>query len=308
LWAHAAATRGAHLFSSGRISEGLGLMHQAWQTADRLNDPVVFFAAFLGSAFAHWIGDATELKQWCDRELARPRLNHAPGQRKRFLARLAAAHALAGNLPLARSLVSIVGRSYDAWEVLFWLGEWEACEALASHRVEASRRGSERAFAFEATYDLARLRRVQGEPDRARVLLEQALTVALDGGERTYELGVRTLLAQVCAEAGRLSEARQHLAQARTITGHGDDWRGLAGQLELAEGVVALADGVLTAAEPRFHRCIDAYRRCGFAWGEAEAQLLWGRGARDRWHGHLSPGRGEARPPPLWRAVPRVPR
>src|SRR5439155_20425978 len=62
LWAHAAMSRGAHLYSSGRISEGFDLMHRAWQTADRLNDPVVFFAAFLGSAFANWIGDPTELK------------------------------------------------------------------------------------------------------------------------------------------------------------------------------------------------------------------------------------------------------
>ena len=84
LWAHAAMTHGSHLFSSGRISAGLGLMHRAWQTADRLNDPVVFLAAFLGSAFAHWIGDSKDLQQWSDRELARPRLSHAPGQHRRF--------------------------------------------------------------------------------------------------------------------------------------------------------------------------------------------------------------------------------
>jgi DNA-binding CsgD family transcriptional regulator len=281
LWAHAAATRGAHLFSSGRLGEGLGLMHRAWQTADRLNDPVVFFAAFLGSAFAHWIGDPNELRQWCDRELARPRLSHAPGQRKRFLARLGAAHALAGDLQVARTLVSSVGVSYDAWEVLFWLGEWEQCAALASRQVEASQRGGERAFAFEATYDLARLRRAQGEVEMAGTLLEQALAVAIDGGERSYELGVRSLLAQVYAETDRLPEARRQLGQARTIAGNGEEWRGLAGQLELAEGVVALAAEALPEAERHFQRCIDADRRYAFPWGEAEVQLLWGRGLRN---------------------------
>jgi DNA-binding CsgD family transcriptional regulator/tetratricopeptide (TPR) repeat protein len=281
LWAHAAATRGAHLFSSGQASEGLGLMHRAWQTADRLNDPVVFFTAFLGSAFAHWIGDPTELKLWCDRELARPRLRHAPGQRKRFLARLGAAHALVGDLQLARSLVSTVDLTYDAWEMLFWLGEWELCEALASRRVEASQRGGERAFAFEATYDLARLRRAQGEVERAGTLLDQALAVAIDGGERSYELAVRSLLAQVCAETDRLPEARQQLGQARTIAGNGDEWRGLAGQLHLAEGVVALAAAASPEAGRHFQRCIDVYRCYAFPWGEAEAQLLWGRGLRN---------------------------
>jgi DNA-binding CsgD family transcriptional regulator len=280
LWAHAAMTRGGHLFSSGRVSEGLGLMHRAWQTADRLNDPVVFFAAFLGSAFAHWIGDPTELRQWCDRELARPRLSHAPGQHKRFLARLGAAHALAGDLQLARSLVSTAGLSYDNWEVLFWLGEWEQCESLASRRVEASQRGGERAFAFEATYDLARLRRVQGDLEQARTLLEQALAVAIDGSERSYELGVRSLLAQICAETGRLPEARRQLGHARTIAGNGDEWRGLAGQLHLAEGLAALAAAALPEAVGHFQRCIDVFRRYAFPWGEAEAQLLWGRGLR----------------------------
>lgn len=281
LWAHAAMTRGSHLFSSGRISEGFGLMHRAWQTADRLNDPVVFFAAFLGSAFAHWIGDPTKLKQWCDQELAQPRLRHAPGQRKRFLARLAAAHAMAGELQLARSLVSTVGPSYDAWEVLFWLGDWEQCEALATRRIEASHRGGERAFGFEATYDLARLRRVQGDVEMAKALLEQALVVAVDGGERSYELGVRGMLAQLCAETDRLPDARAHLALARTIAGNGEDWRGLAGQLYLAEGMLALAEGAVEEAEPHFQRCIAVYRRDAFPWGEAEAHLLWGRGLRN---------------------------
>jgi DNA-binding CsgD family transcriptional regulator len=281
LWAHAAITRGGHLFSSGRISEGLGLMHRAWQTADRLNDPVVFFAAFLGSAFAHWIGDPTELRLWCDRELARPRLSHAPGQRKRFLARLGAAHALTGDLQLARSLVSDVGLSYDTWEVLFWLGDWEQCGVLATRRVEASQRSGERAFGFEATYDLARLRRAQGQVELARPLLEQALTVAIDGGERSYELCVRSLLAQLSAETDQLPEARRHLAHARTIERNGEDWRGLAGQLHLAEGVVAMADETLADAERHFERCIDIYRRYPFPWGVAEAQLLWGRGLRN---------------------------
>jgi DNA-binding CsgD family transcriptional regulator/tetratricopeptide (TPR) repeat protein len=280
VWAHAAVTRGAHLISTGRIGEGLGLMHRAWRTADRLNDPVVFFAAFLGSAFAHWIGDPAELKQWCDRELARPRLRHAPGQRKRFLARLGAAHALAGDLQAARALVSNVDLSYDAWEVLFWLGDWEQCEALAGRRVEASQRGGERAFAFEATYDLARLRRARGELETARALLERVLAVAVDGGERSYELGVRSLLAQVCAETHRLPDAQRHLARARAIVANGEDWRGLAGHLSLAEGVVATAGGALRDAERAFQRCIDAYRRCAFPWGEAEARLLWGRGLR----------------------------
>jgi Flp pilus assembly protein TadD len=102
----------------------------------------------------------------------------------------------------------------------------------------------------------------------AGTLLEQALAVAIDGGERSYELGVRSLLAQVCAESDRLHEARRQLGQARAIAGNGEEWRGLAGQLQLAEGVVALAAEALPEAERHFERCIEIYRRSAFPWAK----------------------------------------
>jgi DNA-binding CsgD family transcriptional regulator len=284
LWAQAASTRGAHLVSSGQLSDGLRLMHRGWTTADRLNDPDAFFAAFLGSAFAHWIVDPGEVAVWCERELARPRIGQAPGQFERLQARLAAACALAGDMPAARRLSGEAGPSYDSWEVLFWGGDWDACASLATQRVAASRRGSERAFAFEATFDLARLRAVEGQWHAARSLLEEALDVAVDGRERTYEVAVRALLARVCAEAGQVSDARRHHEAARLAIGNGDDWRGLAGQVLLAEAAVGRAAASTGEAPPSVAdpviRAIEAFRRHGFPWGEAEALLEWARGLR----------------------------
>jgi ATP/maltotriose-dependent transcriptional regulator MalT len=161
--------------------------------------------------------------------------------------------------------------------VLFWQGKWDACASLASHRVDSSRRGGERAFAFEATFDLARVRAVEGQVEVAAELLEQALSVAVDGGERTYEVGVRALLALVCAESGRIGEARAQVEGARRIADMGDDWRGMAGQLALAQAAVALAEGPLTAGQEHLGRSLEIFRRHGFPWGEAEALLLWGR-------------------------------
>jgi hypothetical protein len=206
-------------------------MHRGWQVADRVNDPGVFFAAFMGSAFAHWIVDPREVKLWCERELSRPRIMQAPGQQKRLQGRLAAAFAVSGDMHAAADLADAAGRSYGTWEVLFWQGEWDACASLAAERVDSSRRGGERAFAFEATFDLARLRAVEGDVESAKALLEEALAVAVDGGERTYEVAVRALLAQACAESGRLQEARSHADSAGRIADNGDDWRGLAGRV-----------------------------------------------------------------------------
>jgi DNA-binding CsgD family transcriptional regulator len=278
LWAQAATARGGHLVSDGRISEGLQLMHRGWRAADRLNDPGAFFAAFLGSAFAHWLVDPRELGVWCDRELARPRIAQAPGPHRRLQGRLAAARALAGDMPAAGALASEAGASYDTWEVLFWQGDWDACGALASQRISASRRSGERAFAFEATFDLARVRAAQGQLQVAKALLEEALAVAVDGGEQTYAVAVRALLARVCAESGCQSEARRHVDDARRSVSNGDDWRGLAGQLDLAEAMVVLADGArdAAAAEDLLLHAIETFRRQTFPWGEAEGLLVWG--------------------------------
>jgi DNA-binding CsgD family transcriptional regulator len=278
LWAHAAMTRGCHLVSSGHIRDGLDLLHRAWQVADTLNDPVVFLVAFLGSAFAHWIGDAREFRLWSDRELARPRVRHAPGQRTRLLARLASAHALAGDFASARSILDEVGPSYDAWDAFFWLGEWQTCETLARTRIERSTAGGERAFAFEAAYDLARLHHAQGELHVAQDLLEQALSVAIDGGERAYEVAVRTLLAVVCVETRQLGVAHTHVVRARQIVANGDDWRGLAGQLSLAEGALALASANVAGAEKHFEQSVAIFRRHASPLAEAEVRRVWSRG------------------------------
>ena len=241
LWAQAAAVRGAHLCSAGAVGEGLPLMHAAWQTADRLNDTTAFFVAFLGSPFAHCLGDAAEFKLWCERELGRPRVREAPGQRQRFVARLAAARALTGEFEAARALLDTTDVSYDAWEALFWLGHWQECAALATQRIAASRRGGDRAFAFEATYDLPRVRWVEGKAASAGQLLEQALEVAVDGGERGYELAVRCLLVQVSVETHQLAAARAHLDRAHTIAAGERPVAGT-GEVALADGSAALAD------------------------------------------------------------------
>jgi DNA-binding CsgD family transcriptional regulator len=121
---------------------------------------------------------------------------------------------------------------------------------------------------------------VQGKAASAGRLLEQALTVAIDGGERSYELAVRCLLVQVCVEAGQLAAAQAHLDRAHTVAGTSDQWRGLAGHLALADGTAALAQHSSDTAERHFAQASAIFRRFGYPWGEAEAQLLWGRGLR----------------------------
>lgn len=73
-WSQAASYRGRALCISGRIAEGLGLLEEAWQCADRLDDPVAAALAVrlaAGTYLTHY--DNTQAEKWCRRELARGR-------------------------------------------------------------------------------------------------------------------------------------------------------------------------------------------------------------------------------------------
>jgi DNA-binding CsgD family transcriptional regulator/tetratricopeptide (TPR) repeat protein len=234
LWAHAAVIHGGHLCSSGRLASGQELMERAWQRANRLNDPLTFFASFLGSAYASWLGDQPRAQAWSERELAHRRLGQAPGERRRFLSRLASSYALSGHVAHASGLLADVGASYDTWPVLFWMSECDHCERIARERVEASRRGGDRAFAFEATYYLAHLARVRGDREAALPTLERVLDIPVNGGEVAYELAARGLLTLLCAELGHVQESERHLQRCREIMSNGEDWHGLGAWASLA--------------------------------------------------------------------------
>ena len=84
-------------------------------------------------------------------------------------------------------------------------------------------------------------------------------------------------LALLYIEMGRLEEARAQLARCHEIMSEGEDWRGVAGRVALAEAVLAAAEGDLEAAGPQFERALDIFRRYGLPWDQAEAFHLWGR-------------------------------
>jgi DNA-binding CsgD family transcriptional regulator len=124
------------------------------------------------------------------------------------------------------------------------------------------------------------VRWARGKSTSACQLLEQALQVAVEGGERAYELAVRCLLVQVCVEARERAATRAHLDRAHALADGCDQWRGLAGHVALADGAAALAEGSAELAERHFSHASAVFRRFGYPWGEAEAELLWGRGLR----------------------------
>jgi ATP/maltotriose-dependent transcriptional regulator MalT len=135
------------------------------------------------------------------------------------------------------------------------------------------------------TYQFAAACRRAGEGARARALLEGALATVLEGQHVAIELATRADLALLLAQAGDPEGARVHLARCREILAAGEDWRGRAGRVALAEAVTLAADGHPREADNVVGRAVDIFRRYGLAWDEAEALHAWSgmlRAAGDR--------------------------
>ena len=279
LWAAAVAQRAHHLAAGGRPGEGLRLVEQAWEAADRLRYAVgAFSSTWIASVWTFRLGDPRETERWCRRELATPR--QALGQREIICDFLARAHAQAGDLSEAGRWASEAGRArFSTPYMALWQGDWDRAAALWSRqRVEAGQRGNRWAESIAAHF-LGVLKHFEGDTAGAEALLAEELAIAVEGRHVGTELGARAELVLCLADAGRPGDAGEHIVRCREILAEGEDWRGAAGRVALAEA--ALLAGHLPEASDRFREAIELFRRFSLPWDEAEALHRFGRALLD---------------------------
>jgi tetratricopeptide (TPR) repeat protein len=83
-------------------------------------------------------------------------------------------------------------------------------------------------------------------------------------------------LARVRAETGRPDAARAHVERCRAIVAAGEDWRGRAALVELAEAVVLSFEERPDEADARFESALETLRRFGLPPDEADGLHEWG--------------------------------
>src|SRR5262249_2050776 len=93
---------------------------------------------------------------------------------------------------------------------------------------------------------------------------------------RPYEALVLTDLALLHASQGRISEAGRAVAQSRASMRAGEDWRGLAGRLPLADAVLVAAKVQADPAQGPFNRAMPVFRKDSLPRDEAHALESWG--------------------------------
>lgn len=146
----------------------------------------------------------------------------------------------------------------------------------------------------EADLWLARVRLLRGDTREAMLLLEGAQSIAQEGPEIALQMSVAPELALIYAAGGQVERAAPLVRLCRRILAAGEDWRGLAGRVALADAAVAAAEGRADVADGRFAEAIDVFRRCSLPWDEAEALIEQARADRQQ-AGHVPHSRSGER-------------
>jgi len=127
-----------------------------------------------------------------------------------------------------------------------------------------------------ASIGLARLRSLRGDSSSVDLLLE-TFSIALGGPGMVLQMRCGPELAIQLAELKRVDEAEWALQHCRDIIEAGEDWRGRAGRVNLAEAAVAYARSRFDDGEAHFERALAVFRRYTLPWDEADAHHLRGR-------------------------------
>ena len=264
--------------AKGRLAEGQALLEQRSQAGAPA--PPLFSSGTAASWRGHlsrYRGDPRDAQIWFRRSLAGSRQGQAPLEHLTLARNLALAHVEAGELDAARPFVASELASHLALDahVAFWEGDWaSAAAAWSEGRIVAQRQGN-RWAEVHCDFLLARLHFVRGEHADAAALLDEMLGKATDQ-DLMIDLAGHALLALVLGEINSTAQAQIHLTRCHEILAQGEDWRGLAGRVTLAEAVIAgAARG--SEVDTLYDGAIARFRSFGLPWDEAEGLHYWAR-------------------------------
>ena len=276
LSAHAAAQGAECLLSCGRLAEAFALLDEAWEVADRTNDPRLgMWVALIGGRCRQALGDPRDAKSWLLRELSKPHAARSPATSVQLRHSIAWSYVSMGQLAEARH---VWGDSQNRvlGVIALYDGDWNTADRLVAAGLEFSRGGGG-GWLPEAIFDYACVLRARGLPSDALGILLDSPTLVEGYTRLPIELETRAALVLVYADLGRIGQAAPHLNRCREISENGEDWRGLVGAVARAEAVVAAAEGKYEDTEVQFEKSVQIFRRYHVPFEEAEALHYWGR-------------------------------
>ena len=280
LWVDAAEAFGWLKLAAGDLAAGFDVLRRAFEVADRAQRPFPASMALTVLGQYTWaLADPDGAQPVFERMLTLPYAG-TNAHSQMIKDSIGRCHILRGEREPARRLLP---DARPAWPthalaplVDLWEGTWDRVEALAAGMLKTSRQTGSPWDEFAAHHLAARVSVLRGEPELAIEPLERARRMAHAGGAAYYELWVLPDLARACAHTDRLDQARVHIDRCRELAGNGEDWRGRAGTVAVAEAVVLSCEGRTDEADACFASALETLRTFRLVPTEADALHEWG--------------------------------
>ena len=274
-WAHAAAFHAQLLVVEGRHREAALLFDEvaAVVHVTRKANPNLFrYTTWVVGCCRSLMGAPFEAKRSFIIGMQAKGLS--PIQRGVNFESLAAAELATGNVSQAKAIAAEHRvNSGIRSEIAFREGDWQAALEFGSTMLEWARRCGRR---WEEAYTLSGLFglvRITGDFPRAAEFLRQALS-ANEPSAALLEMRIRPAAALLALEMGRPDDANQHLEVCRAILAKGEDWVGMVGSVEFAEGMLAAGQGRDFAIH--FEQAMATFEQYSLPWDQADTLLGWG--------------------------------
>jgi DNA-binding SARP family transcriptional activator len=265
-------------FNSGRLAESLSLHQRMYDIAVRLDNVGMGAWAAFGRAMFNgmYLADPLTAGRWCARGLALPHLDALPRQRDSLLDHLGQAKGSSGELAEARQIAATLDTGTVLERMLlYWSGDWEQANAAWMAARERDLRSGDHLDSILNAYWLGRVRRLLGAHEAAGSVLAEGLAVALRGPQLPAEVMLRAELALLAVGDSRLEAGHAELARCQEIISMAEDWRGIAGRVSVAAGMLAAAEGRHAEASQAFTAATKTFQAHACHWDEAEARYLW---------------------------------
>jgi len=280
-WAAGAQACGWHLIVAGEQGEGFGLLERSIEVVARERRSFLTWMGLNIRGQMSWgLHSPDEAQEFFERLHGLGYVGRT-SYRKEAADAIGRCHLLRGETEEARRLLSDARPAWITHSlkplVDIWDGRWDEAQSLAEQVLETSRRNGNRWDEWASQHLGARVMHLRGDNQRAAESLQRALAIVTEGGAVCWELWVRLEFARVEADRKNLSEARAHADRCLEIVANGEDWRGRAGQADLADAVVLAREDETDAAAAAFTRALENLERYRLLPDVADAQHQWGR-------------------------------
>jgi tetratricopeptide (TPR) repeat protein len=276
IWCQAAAWHGHFLWATGKLNEGLSLMEQAVERAERTNDVESQFAAAWLLSFSYLLlWDPGAAERTIQAALAQSDTGQVDFLRQVLVAHLGIANTFTGALVRVRSLLTIAPHHFLEANLHFFSGEWTEAEELWSQQIDRAHVAQSKQQHWTASFWLARLKRIQGDNRRALELLTNTPLIAQSLHRIPEEIATRCELTLLRLALEEVAEARSEVRRCRALLTASEGWRGLLAFVERAEAAVLAHEGFLEEAGQLWISAGKIFSQYHLPWEVAETLLTW---------------------------------